>query len=254
MFGNNDVESWTAQVCLMKSFWMHGKPKILFLTGGPDFHPVAKQVAFMQPWLSDAFQVEDVGVNAFFGGLEEADLAVVGGLHWTGAGDSYVSPDESQRAQWRAYVSSGRPVCGFHGGIASFDDWPEFGQLLGFQWIWGYTAHSRVDAWPVTPVLSDHPVVRGLERFTVEDELYFNVCVQPGMELQVHARADYHGVDFPMLMTGRGGRCDGAGKTAYIANGHDLRALEAPMLRHIITRTFEWLLEQETPVLHSINS
>lgn len=224
--------------------------KVLFLTGGPSFHPVAAQAERLAQWAGAGMSIMPVGREGFFEKLREADLTVVGGLHWTGSpglggGEAtpYRSPSERERQNWRDYVASGKPVCGFHGGIASFDDWPEFGRLLGFQWLWGYTAHSRVDRWSVQPCGAPHAVTRKLEPFMVVDELYYNICVQPDMEMRVRAEADYHGVKFPMLMTGQGGRCPGAGKTAYIANGHDLRAFEAPMLRLLILQTLRWLAD-----------
>ena len=230
---------------------MASKPRILFQTGAPSFHPVAEQAEQVRHWLADLYDVVPLEGNAFFEELPEADLVVIGGLQWTGGPEltfvdpiPYRTPSETEKQAWRDYVGSGKPVCGFHGGIASYDDWPEFGKLLGFQWIWGVTLHSRVDTWTVKP-REGHAITKGLSDFSLVDELYYNVCPANDMGVQVHADADYHGITFPMLMTGNGGRCPGAGKTAYMANGHDMRAFECPAMKTLFQNTFRWLLSTD---------
>jgi len=232
---------------------MSDKPRVLFHTGGPAFHPVQAQAECVRDWLADRFDVVPTEGNAVFDRLDEADLVVIGGLHWTGGPRltfcdpvPYQPPNESQRQAWRDYVASGRPVCGFHGGIGSYDDWPEFARLLGFAWVWGVTSHTKVDHWTVHPRDDGHRVTRGLKTYELTDELYFNVAPANDIGVKVHADAPFHDVKFPMLMTGGGGRCEGAGRTAYIANGHDMRAFECKQLKTVFANTFHWLLNRDT--------
>jgi hypothetical protein len=43
-------------------------------------------------------------------------------------------------------------------------------------------------------------------------------------------------------MTAEGGRVAGAGRTAFLANGHDMRALESAQFCKVVVNTIDWLL------------
>jgi hypothetical protein len=228
--------------------------QIRVLTGGP-YHPTAAQFSQLAPTLAPKHEVHCIDGPACLDDLESCDLLVVAGLHWTGmdhtppahypAGNAvakYASPTPAQRASFMRYVASGKPLLNFHGGIACFNDWTDFGVLLGMRWDWKVTAHTPFGDWRVDVDSTGHPAVAGLESFSIQDELYFNVQFTPGLEYQVHAWAKYHDIRFPMIVTAEGGRLPGAGRTAWLANGHDLRALEAPAFRRVITNTIHWLL------------
>lgn len=223
------------------------------LAGGP-YHPVTAQFQEFQSLWGNDFQFHcHEGVEAF-DHLDECELLVVGGLHWTGSAPDkhswpegvpkcgYARPTEGQKKAFVDYVASGRPLLGWHGGIASYDDWTEFGALLGFRWDWRVTAHGRYQEWEVK-VESQHPVVREVSDYRIQDELYYNVQVTPGMEFLAHAWVHTQdSLRFPMILTGEGGRIPGAGKTAYLANGHDLKSSSSPMFRQAVHNTLQWLL------------
>ena len=217
---------------------------IVFLTGGP-YHPVSDQADLIQEWLGDGFRVVKCDGLAAFEALQGCDLFVAAGVHWTGSpslGYLYRPMEARHQQAFVDYIASGRPVLGLHGGIASYDDWPEFGRLLGFRWDWQVTAHTPESRWPVKIADRGHPVVAGAGDYEVQDELYYNVQVTPGLDFRVHAWAEYHEVRFPMVMTGQGGRLPGAGKTAYLANGHSLAAFDPPAISTIWRNTVKWLL------------
>jgi type 1 glutamine amidotransferase len=138
-------------------------------------------------------------------------------------------------------------LLGWHGGIASYDDWLDFGLLIGFRWDWLVTAHTVIREWDVKVQPNGHPVLEGVGDYRLCDELYYNVQVTPGMDYAVHAFAHIpdDGIRFPMIMTGEGGRISGAGRTAYLANGHDLRATVCPAFRKAVINTINWLLSND---------
>jgi type 1 glutamine amidotransferase len=233
--------------------------RILFQTGGP-YHPVGRQAELLQSWLPADWRIETAFGADVFDQLAEVDLYVAAGLHgmeleealpaeaWTSAGvapHGYTRPTERQKDGFRHYVAAGRPVLAFHGGIVSYGDWPEYGRLLGFRWDRGYTGHSRCAEWKVQVDTDRHPVVAGVRDYVVHDELYYNVVIPPELEVQVHARALFaEWVTFPMVLTAEGGagRCPGAGKTAYLANGHSMQSMEPPAIRQLCLNTLRWLL------------
>lgn len=179
--------------------------------------------------------------------LEEADLFIAAGLYWTGSPHvtwtqpaDYTPPTEQEKEGLRAYVASGRPVLGFHGGIASFDDWPEFGKLLGFAWHWDITTHGPYQTYRIYPTQSAHPVIKDIEEFETEDENYFNIQLQLGASYQTHLKMDCGPTQQPMLVTLEQ-HTVGGGKRAYLALGHDLRSISSNGFQKAFWNTLEWL-------------
>src|SRR6266478_1289422 len=242
---------------------------IVFQTGGP-FHPVDAQAKHIQSWLPSDWKIKSAFGTDAFEQLREADLYVAGGLHWTGLKDlstligsepeppiwasaqiekhPYIPPTEAHKAEFRKFVQSGRPILAFHSGILSYDDWPEYGQLLGYRWEQGITDHTLYAEWKVKTRLS-HSIVRNVPDYQLIDELYYNVQVEAGMNQKMHVYAEFgpeqtRPAKFPMVITGVGGRIAGAGKTAYLANGHSLKTFECSALRPLWINTLTWLLER----------
>jgi len=167
---------------------MQAMKTILFQTGGP-FHPVEAQANLIQSWLPSAWKIKPAFGTEAFEQLADADLYVAGGLHWTVLSDlsaligsdpeapiwesaqiekhPYIPPTEAQKSEFKKYVQSGRPILAFHSGILSYDDWPEYGQLLGFRWEMGITDHTLYAGWKVK-TKSSHAIVRGVPDYDVE--------------------------------------------------------------------------------------
>ena len=226
--------------------------KIVFHVGGPAFHPVAEQAQLIASWLDTELggrheYLIAASVSAFEM-LDECELFVAMGLHWTGMDAEWAGKMEyhpllgAHQEAFNAYVASGRPIIAHHGGIASYDDWPRYDELLGFTWVWGQTTHSPLGDHKVEVHKTGHPIVEGLQNYTLFDELYYNVQVTPGMEAAVQATAEWDGQPRPMIITAEGGRLAGAGRTVYLANGHDMRAFAAPALRQIWVNAVRWAL------------
>ena len=81
--------------------------------------------------------------------------------------------------------------------IASYDDWPRFGELLGFAWIWGKTNHSPIADYQVHFLPTDHPIVAGVSDFRIHDELYYDIAITPGLKVQTHAQAEFDEIACP---------------------------------------------------------
>jgi len=228
----------------------HRTARILFHVGGPGFHPVADQAQQIAQWLGPEFQCDLHDGLAAFDALDPTyDLLVLMGLHWTGMTRDWcpVTYDPMRPPQQRAfedYVASGRPILAHHGAVASYDDWPRFGELVGVTWVWGQTSHSPVGKHTVRVKPTNHPVIEGVSDFEIFDELYYNLRLTRDLPAQVHATATWDGAQHPMVITAEGGRTDGAGKLIYLANGHDMKAFEAPEMRRLWVNTVHWLLQR----------
>ena len=224
-------------------------------TGGP-FHPSAAQFKVIARHLGEEFSVVARDGARVFDELDDCDLFVAAGMHWTGMDDlvgkpgcwpkgvtptSYSTPTANQRAAFRDYVSSGRPVLNFHGGIASYDDWPEYGRLLGVQWHWKVSNHGARQEWTIAPVETDHPIMAGITEYQIVDEIYGNLQFAPELPFEVHATATVEHMRFPMVITAEGGRIPGAGRMVYLANGHDEVSLECGTFIRLIINSIHWL-------------
>jgi type 1 glutamine amidotransferase len=218
--------------------------RLIFHVGGPDHHPVNQQAATIIEWLGPEYACHTAESLAAFEHLNECDLLVLMGMHWTGWEGRYRSPSDVHRRALEKYINSGRPIISAHGAIASYDDWPGFGEMVGYTYLWGVTSQTPLADYRVRVLPSGHPIVSGVEDYTIFDELYYDIRISPGMEATIHAMAEWENKRLPMIMTAEGGRLPGAGKTTYIANGHDMRSFECPALRQIWLNAIHWSLSE----------
>jgi uncharacterized protein len=218
------------------------RPRLIFLVGGPDFHPVNRQANIIIEWLGADYAYHTAESLAAFEHLAECDLLVIMGQHWTGWEGRYRSPNETHRRQFERYVQSGRPILAAHAGIASYDDWPRFGELIGFSLDWQGISPSPVGEYAVRTRPTGHPVIEGIDDFVISDELLPGVQITHGLRVQTHADAVWDGKKIPVIQTAQGGRILGAGKTAYLALGHDLSAMQSPHLQQLWINTIQWCL------------
>jgi len=203
--------------------------RIVFMVGGPEFHPVGVQAGAIAQWLGEGYACELVAGEGALGRLEGAELLVVMGLYWPGmeqewaGGMKYEPLGRGNAERLGAYVRSGRPVVSHHGGIASYPEAGEFAEACGWAWVWGETTHSPFGSWTTKPAGAGHAVMEGVGTFTVEDEIYYGVkAMEPGAA-EVHAAAEFEGVAHPMVSTMEAVG-HGRGRRVYLANGHDMRA------------------------------
>ncbi len=222
-------------------------PIIRFQVGGPAFHPVEAQARLLAGELGEHYICQFIEGAAAFEDLDAVSLLVPMGLHWTGMtakGLAYTPLASSHLEALRRYVGSGRPLLCYHGGIASYDDCPAYGALLGYQWRWGVTFHTPVAAHPITVSSQPHPLLEDVGDYTLTDELYYNLQISPDMEIDVLGHGTFHDSVMPVIFAGRGGRIPGAGWSVYIGNGHDLRAWECPALRRLCVNAVRWLTSE----------
>jgi type 1 glutamine amidotransferase len=178
------------------------------------------------------------GVDAF-DHLERADLLVVMGLHWTGIGEGLTyRPMQSRHVRaLEELAASGRPIIAHHGAIASYDDCPRFAEIVGSAWIWGKTNHSPIGDYDVRIRPTAHPIIEGVADFRIHDELYYDIAIAPGMQVSVHAEAEFANRRLPMVMTS-----ERPNKIAYLANGHDMKAFECPAMQKLWMNAVRWCM------------
>ena len=71
-------------------------------------------------------------------------------------------PAETEKA-FLDYIAAGHGLVLFHAASTAWNDWPEFGDLIGMTWQKGISAHGDYHSFAVTIVDHEHPVTRGMQ-------------------------------------------------------------------------------------------
>lgn len=233
---------------------------IVFHVGGA-FHPTEEQAVAVADWLGADYACHSYDGLAAFEALDDADLLVLMGMHWAagmtddlGFGPHYQPMRAAHKTAFERYVASGRPLLVHHAAIFSYEDWPRFGELIGFQWQFDATRYAPVTEYQVTVEPTGHPIVAGVDDYMIVDELYVDVQITSGLNPQIHAavyiqneiptegNGHSRAKDVPMVFTAEGGRISGAGKVVYLANGHDMQTFECAALQQIWLNAVDWLV------------
>ena len=122
-----------------------------------------------------------------------AALLVVNALRWTMTGDGTpqryreragtedASPSRAAREALTAHLASGG-VLGMHTAALCFDDWTGWADTLGGAWEWGRSHHPPVGPEIGVRIAARHPLVEGLDDFSLFDEVYGDLRTRPDVE------------------------------------------------------------------------
>ena len=185
------------------------------------------------------------------GGLEALargafDQLTFAALRWTMTQNEKYAPFRGQwamslsdqgKASIRAYLRAGKGLLGIHAAPISFDDWPEWGDLLGLSWRWGRSHHPPYAPASVRMSPAAHPVTDGVPAFEVSDEIYSDLDVRPWMTPLFEAR---HAGMTDWRPVGFAGDKDGA-RRAWCGLGHDAASLANPAHQKLIRRAAQWV-------------
>lgn len=227
---------------------------VLVLSGGSphahDFHESAG--AFAELFREDGHDVAIVDhpdraaarIRA-----EPPDALVVNGLHWRMLGDAYdrwraeygYTTAPPTRATIRGFVHGGGGLLANHTAPICFDDWPEWGDVVGGSWQWGVSSHPP--AAPVTGrVIADHPVVSGLpSTLELDDEVYGDLDVRDSVDVLVVAKRTPDDTDQPVVWVHR----YGDGKVVFDGFGHDVASITQQDHARLLTQGVRWVMETD---------
>ncbi len=221
-------------------------PRAVIYSGGPS-HDFPALSAHLQTL------VEEIGVNAWVtedfaeaaNNLPGVDLLIVNALRWRMQADRYAtqraalafSPTAKSRKAVTQHLDDGGGVLGLHTAVISFDDWPEWGDILGARWDWSRSSHPPNGPARIVVHPDRHSIVaRSAEQFDTDDEVYGFLDVAADVAPLLsgsHSRATHP------LMWARG---VGAGRVVTSTLGHHLRSYQPPEYRRILLRSVQWLL------------
>jgi len=149
-------------------------------------------------------------------------------------------PAETEKA-FLDYIAAGHGLVLFHAASTAWNDWPEFGDLIGVTWQKDISAHGDYHSFAVTIVDHEHPVTRGMKDFQhVKDELYHRQVKHATAHVLATAYSAKStrgtGDDEPMIVVTESGR----GRVFHNAMGHDARSMDDVPFQTLMLRGTEW--------------
>ena len=216
------------------------------LTGGPPGHPFEATAGRLAAVLAAAGYGAEVtdDVEGCFAALHDCDLLAVNALRWRMLGDRYAahrpehafSPTPDGREAFSAFVRSGGSLLASHTAPICFDDWPEWGDVIGASWRWGRSGHPPVGPARVEVRRHAHPIVDDVApEFEVVDEIYGHMDLAPNVDpLAWGSAGDGR---HPVLWA----REAGGHRVVYDALGHDERSFAVEAHQQILRRAVRWL-------------
>jgi type 1 glutamine amidotransferase len=236
---------------------------VLLVVGGSshahDFHAIGDALAALLTdhcWTVIRSDHPDSAAVRLSDKSDEIDVVVVHGLWWRMEGEAYdrwrddhgyVTSERWREAMTR-YVDGGGGLVALHTAPICFDDWPEWGDIVGGAWQWGVSSHPPLGPVSVA-VVPGHAVVEGLpDLLRLNDEIYGDLDVRDDVDVFLIARRHHGDRLQPVGWAHRFGR----GLVVYDGLGHDAASLTVPDHRRLIVQALEWVTAtpgstQQTP-------
>ncbi|HEX5947371.1 MAG TPA: ThuA domain-containing protein, partial [Acidimicrobiales bacterium] len=185
----------------------------LVLTGGP--HPFAQTTPRLVDLLAETGVASTVVADpdaaaAHVATAGPGTLLVLNTLRWRMRADRYAPQRDAHayatspalRRTFAAHVAGGGALLALHAAPICFDDWPGWRDVVGAAWDWDRSRHPPLGEVHVR-VRGPHPLVDGIDDFTIQDEAYGFMDLADDVEALATAR---HGdADHPLLWARRVG-------------------------------------------------
>jgi hypothetical protein len=175
------------------------------------------------------------------------DAVLINGLWWRMNGDAYdrwrsdhsYTTSEDWRRAITGFVAAGGGLLAMHTTPICFDDWPEWGDVVGGAWKWGVSSHPPLG--PVeAQIVGDHPIVSGLpDRLTLIDEVYGGLDLGDDIDIFLEARRTPDDDLQPIGWV----HTFGHGRVAYDGLGHNVASLTDPVHERLIAQSLSWVLD-----------
>lgn len=147
--------------------------------------------------------------------------------------------DDTEKA-FVDFVRKGKGFALFHAASATFQDWPEYQQLVGATWEEGVTGHGPQHTFKVSISDRNHPVTKRMKDFFIKDELWHKTRQQPNIHVLCKAFSAQEmrgsGQYEPMVLTTKFGK----GRCFYNILGHNVQAMRNIGWQALMLRGTEW--------------
>ena len=152
--------------------------------------------------------------------------------------DMYDSITSRQKDAYLRLVRQKKPMLFLHHSLVSYQDWPEFTQIIGGKYHTkdssqlSYYQHDDTIQVKVSPV--SHPVIEGLHDFTIIDETYGNCEILPSVVPLLET-------DHPRSLPVIGWVNSYLGhKMVYLQGGHGPSAFKDPNFLKVLDQAIRW--------------
>ena len=222
-------------------------PRNVILTGGHT-HPFATSAPALASLLAEhgiesVVEFDPEAAIAQVAKLCPALLTVYA-LRWTmRQGGKYepfrerwgMSLSPQARAEVAAHRARGGGILALHTAIICFDDWADWADILGGRWEWGRSGHPPYGPVETRLEVPYHPLLAGLPAFSLDDEAYGDLKLDPRVRPLVHVKA-IDGAWQPALWT------HGSDEARVVVDtlGHDAGAFAHVVHRRIVARAALW--------------
>ncbi len=149
-------------------------------------------------------------------------------------------PGAAARENLRRFVDGGKGVLLLHFACGAWHgEWLEFAKIAGRVWAGndpGVRQHDPFGTFKVEPANAEHPIMKGLDAFETQDELYTCLTGDHPIEVLAHAKSKVDGKYYPMAFVSNYGK----GRTFHCVLGHDAKALSVPGVQELFRRGCAW--------------
>lgn len=169
--------------------------------------------------------------------LDRYQVVVLHYMNWKTPG-----PGEAARSNLKRFVENGGGLVMVHFACGAWMEWPDFVNLAGRVWNPKLRGHDPRGPFKVEIVQPDHPIMKGLQPFETDDELY--TCLDGNVPIEVLAKATskVDQKDHPMAFVMNVGK----GRVFHSPLGHDVKAFN-PNTLELFRRGTAWAAGK-TPV------
>lgn len=223
--------------------------KNLILTGGM-YHPFTDAAPTLAALLEEVGITSEVtyDLDAGFARLHDFDLLTVYCLRWSMPQHKFAETrtqwayelGAAQRKAIATHLRKGRGILALHTAAISFDDWPEWRNIVGANWTWDHSYHPPLGTVHVRPTANSHPIIAQTPAFSLVDEAYTQMNLLEDLEPLLEVRADIQSDYSPCLWV----REYGGARIVYDALGHDSASLLQSEHKAIVQRSAMWLTGQ----------
>lgn len=221
--------------------------KILLLTGGQrQHHGYREQALYLSQALEDTGRYEvtlaEDGAILETAAMAKYDLIIVN----ADRRDPEFKLTKSQQEALLAWVKAGHGYVSIHGADNAAPDWiPEFRTMLGgvFSHVGLPDGKVRKGHYTIKIVDTGHPITKGLTDFPLDDELYYQMQMEKGVEPL--AATSHDGTDWPVAWT----RTYGKARVFHTPLGHrdfgpgKADPLQNPNLLKLVIQGVDWVAE-----------
>ena len=145
-------------------------------------------------------------------------------------------PSEKAKAGLLNYVKQGGNLVALHFACSSFQDWDEYGVLLGRVWKKGVGGHGPYGEFTVNIKSAEHPITKGMPDFKTEDELYAKLSGDSEIEVLASAYSDWSKQVEPIVFA----KSYGKGRVVQNVLGHGLDSKQNRSYQKLLCRGVEW--------------